>query len=161
MVRLYSNWLKDKATMIIQSMSMKLSLFCSVSLNQNEAIWWIFQKKEESFIHSFSDDRRNVIELVHFDPLVKKCGSHFRIFRDEEEDHFADFISTVAYIMYGDFLEIALAFYNEKYIPLINFNDEREEKSKIFLRLHIRMVLLMNSNTNLSLQCVHLLSTNE
>ena len=52
---------------------------------------------------------RNVIKLVHFDPLFKKYGSHFRIFRDEEEDHFADFISTGDYITYADFLEIALA----------------------------------------------------
>ena len=84
----------------------------------------------ESFIHSFPDGIRNVIRLVHFDTLVKKCGSHFRIFRDEQEDHFADFISTVAYIMYGDFLEIALAFYNEKYIPLINSNDEGRKRVK-------------------------------
>ena len=79
--------------------------------------------KEKRITHSFPYGIRNVIQLVHFDHLVKKCVSHFRIFRDEEEDHFADFISTGSYITYGDFLEIALASYKAKYLPLINFND--------------------------------------
>ena len=75
-----------------------------------------------------------MIELVNFDLLVKKkCGFLFRIFRDkEEEDHFTDFVSTGAYITYGDFLEIALAAYKEKYLSLINSNDEKEDKSKTF-----------------------------
>ena len=80
--------------------------------------------------------QRELAKDINFNPLDKKWCYHLRIFTDEEEDHIADyivqnFISTGAYFTDDDFQEVALTVYKEKYLSLINSNDEDSKKVKL------------------------------
>ena len=68
-----------------------------------------------------------------FNPLNRKWGEHKRIFTDYEEDSIADFIlenyiKKGLYFTDDDFREIALAAWREKYLPLLDSEDENIRK---------------------------------
>lgn len=64
-----------------------------------------------------------------FDPLDTKYGEHLRIFTDDEENNISDFI-VENFIIPGnyftdeDFKEVAMIAWREKYLPLINDDDD-------------------------------------
>lgn len=71
---------------------------------------------------------KELCKNTHFNPLKKKCGTHLRIFTDEEEDCIADYI-TQNFILKGlhftddDFQEIAMAAHREKYESYLDSDD--------------------------------------
>lgn len=78
--------------------------------------------------------QKELIRNASFNPLDKKYGLSLRIFTDLEEDAIADYI-TQNYILKGlyftddDFIEVAMAAYREKYIPILNSEDPNIRKT--------------------------------
>lgn len=77
--------------------------------------------------------RKNILEDPSFNPTNKKHGQHLRIFTDYEENSIADYIVD-NYIICGmyftdeDFKEIALLAWQEKYLPMLDMNNQDDFK---------------------------------
>lgn len=77
--------------------------------------------------------RQELLKNPDYTPLIKKVGLHNRVFTDDEENAIAEFIvenyiKPKLFFTDSDFKEIALIAWQEKYLPILDSEDESVRK---------------------------------